>query len=53
VTVSLLLAAALAGVRRLSRQNEIWIVRASGLMFIGFAVNAVMHAVPGLVARRA
>lgn len=42
-----------AGVRRLYRRNEIWIVRASGLMFVGFAAHAIMNAVPGLVGRRA
>lgn len=39
-------------VRRIYRRHETWIVRASGLLFIGFAANALAHAVPGLVARR-
>ena len=42
---------ALAGaarVRRLYRRHELWIVRASGLVFLGFAAAAVMGAAPGL-----
>lgn len=36
-------------VRRTYRQYEVAISRASGLMFIGFAVNALAHAAPGLL----
>lgn len=39
-------------VRTLYTRYELWITRACGLMFIGFAVNALMHAVPGLIPRR-
>jgi len=35
-------------VRRTYRRYEIAITRASGLMFMGFALNALFHAVPGL-----
>ncbi len=37
-------------VRRTYRRYEIIIVRASGLMFMGFAINALLHSVPGLLA---
>ena len=40
-------------VRRVYRRYELWITRASGVMFIGFALHAVLHAVPGLMPRRA
>ena len=36
------------GVRRLYRRHELWIVRASGLLFLGFAAAAIAGAVPGL-----
>lgn len=39
-------------VRTLYTRYELWITRACGLMFIGFAVNALVHAVPGLILRR-
>ncbi len=42
---------ALAGaarVRTLYRRHEIWIVRASGLLFLGFAAAALAGAMPGL-----
>ncbi len=42
---------ALAGaatVRRLYRRHDIWITRGSGLLFLGFAVNAAFNAVAGL-----
>jgi threonine efflux protein len=42
-----------AAVRRLYRRHELWITRASGVMFIGFALHAVLHAVPGLLPKRA
>jgi threonine efflux protein len=35
-------------VRKTYRHYEIAITRASGLMFMGFAVNALIHAAPGL-----
>lgn len=35
-------------VRRLYRRHEIWIVRGSGLLFLGFAAAAVSGAAPGL-----
>jgi threonine/homoserine/homoserine lactone efflux protein len=35
-------------VRRLYRRHELWIVRASGLLFLGFAAAAIAGAVPGL-----
>ncbi len=40
-------------VRRFYRAHELAIVRASGLLFIGFAVQALWHALPGLLPRRA
>lgn len=43
----------LAAVRRLYRRHELWIVRASGLIFVGFAVHAIVHSVTGLMPRRA
>ncbi|GJD50396.1 Leucine efflux protein [Methylobacterium crusticola] len=41
-----------AAVRRTYRRHEILITRASGLMFIGFAAHAILHAAPGLMAPR-
>jgi threonine/homoserine/homoserine lactone efflux protein len=38
-------------VRRFYRRHEIWIVRASGVMFMGFALNAILHALPGLIGK--
>lgn len=38
-----------AVVRRFYRRHELWIVRASGLLFIGFAVVSISQAVPGLM----
>src|SRR5699024_5631962 len=49
----LVLIVGMGRIRRLYRRHQLWIVRASGLMFIGFAVHAVVHAVPGLIGRRA
>lgn len=37
-----------AGVRRLYRRHELWIVRGSGLLFLGFAAAAILGAAPGL-----
>jgi threonine efflux protein len=41
-----------AVVRKTYRRHEILITRASGIMFIGFAAHAVLHAAPGLFAPR-
>ncbi|CAK9887777.1 MULTISPECIES: LysE family translocator [Pseudomonas] len=38
-------------VRTLYTRYELWITRACGVMFIGFAVNALAHALPGLLPR--
>jgi threonine efflux protein len=50
--VVLVLVAGAARVRRFYRRHEMWIVRASGVMFLGFAAHAVLHALPGLAGRR-
>ena len=39
-------------VRRFYRRHEVAIVRMSGLLFMGFAVQAVWHAAPGLASWR-
>lgn len=39
-------------VRRFYRRHEVWIVRASGLMFLGFAAAALQSSVPGLMRLR-
>lgn len=39
-------------VRTLYQRHELMITRLCGVMFIGFAVNALMHAVPGLVGNK-
>jgi hypothetical protein len=36
------------GVRQFYHRHEMWIVRASGVLFIGFALAAIVNAVPGL-----
>ena len=41
-----------AWVRRLYRRHDIWIARASGLIFIGFGLHAIYEAAPGLLGRR-
>ena len=41
-----------AWVRRLYQRHDIWIARASGLIFIGFGLHAIYEAVPGLLGRR-
>lgn len=41
------------GVRRLYQRHEVWIVRISGAIFIGFGVQALANSIPGLVGRRA
>jgi threonine efflux protein len=39
-------------VRRFYRRHELWIVRLSGLLFIGFAVHAITTSASGLLGRR-
>ena len=39
-------------VRSLYRRYDIWIARASGLIFIGFGLHALYEAAPGLLGRR-
>jgi threonine/homoserine/homoserine lactone efflux protein len=39
-----------AAVRRTYRRYEVAITRASGLMFIGFALHALFHSAPSLIA---
>lgn len=39
-------------VRTLYQRHELMITRLCGVMFIGFAVNALIHAVPGLLGNR-
>ena len=39
-------------VRAVYQRHELTITRLCGVMFIGFAVNALMHAVPGLLPRK-
>src|SRR5690606_27453459 len=34
--------------RRMYQRHEIWIVRATGVLFIGFAVQAIANALPNL-----
>ena len=41
-----------AVVRRFYRRHELAIVRLSGLLFMGFAVQAIWHAAPGLLGWR-
>lgn len=40
-------------VRRIYRRYDVWITRASGLIFIGFGVHALSESVAGLFARKA
>ena len=42
-----------AVVRGLYRRYDVWIARASGLIFIGFGLHAIYEAGPGLLGRRA
>ena len=44
---------AATGVRRFYRKHQVAIARLSGILFLGFAANALWHAVPGLLGRRA
>jgi threonine/homoserine/homoserine lactone efflux protein len=39
-------------VRGVYRRHDVWIARASGLIFIGFGVHAIYEAAPGLLGRR-
>jgi threonine/homoserine/homoserine lactone efflux protein len=39
-------------IRRLYRRYDVWITRASGLIFIGFGLHAIYEAGPGLLGRR-
>jgi threonine/homoserine/homoserine lactone efflux protein len=48
----LVLVVGAAVVRRLYRRWDVWISRASGLIFIGFGVHALVEAAPGLAGRR-
>jgi threonine efflux protein len=41
-----------AAVRCFYRRHEIWFVRASGLLFLGFALHALVESVSGLATRR-
>ena len=50
--VILVAAVGTGSVRRAYREHEVLIMRLSGLMFIGFAVNALLHAVPGVTGWR-
>ena len=42
-----------AGVRQTYRRHEVLITRISGVIFIGFAVNALAHAAAGFAGRPA
>ena len=48
----LVAAVGVPAVRRGYRRHEVLVTRLSGLMFMGFALNALVHAVPGLLGRR-
>jgi threonine/homoserine/homoserine lactone efflux protein len=39
-------------VRRLYRRYDVWVARASGLIFLGFGLHAIYEAGPGLLGRR-
>lgn len=39
-------------VRRLYARYDVWIARASGLIFIGFGLHAIYEAAPGILGRR-
>lgn len=39
-------------VRTLYQRHELAITRVCGVMFIGFAINALLHAVPGLIGNK-
>jgi threonine/homoserine/homoserine lactone efflux protein len=40
-------------VRRFYRRHDLWIARASGLIFIGFGLHALSESITGLLGRRA
>jgi threonine/homoserine/homoserine lactone efflux protein len=40
-------------VRSLYQRHELAITRLCGVMFIGFAINALVHALPGLMPNKA
>lgn len=40
-------------VRMVYQRHELLITRLCGVMFIGFAINALMHALPGLMSNKA
>ncbi|WP_298726335.1 LysE family translocator [uncultured Ferrovibrio sp.] len=40
-----------APVRKLYRRHELWITRISGMIFIGFALQALWQSAPGLIRR--
>lgn len=50
--IVLVLVVGAGGVRRLYRRHELWVVRASGVLFVGFAMQALLHALPSLWDRR-
>jgi threonine/homoserine/homoserine lactone efflux protein len=39
-------------VRRFYRRHDVWVTRASGLIFMGFGLHAIYEAGPGLLGRR-
>ena len=49
----LILVIGAAAVRRVYRRYELWITRASGILFLGFGLHAVLQATPALMPRRA
>jgi threonine/homoserine/homoserine lactone efflux protein len=40
-------------VRTMYQRHELAITRLCGVMFIGFAINALVHALPGLMPNKA
>lgn len=50
--VLLIAAVGAPAVRKGYRRHEVLVTRLSGVMFMGFAANALFHAAPGLVGRR-
>ncbi|GAA0580735.1 LysE family translocator [Caenispirillum bisanense] len=42
----------LSGLKAVYRRHDVWIIRATGALFVGFAVNALTASLPGLWARR-
>lgn len=39
-------------IRTLYQRHELAITRVCGVMFIGFAINALVHALPGLISNK-